>query len=458
MAKSTVRITKATVDALQPKTRSDGAPMDAYLWDGELKGFGCKCTAKGHKAFLVIYRMGGRGTKKETVTLGALGDITPDQARKLAKGVLGKVAEGVNPAGNRRQLREKEKTPRLTFAELMELYLEKNGADKRSWPETRRALEHDARPRWGTRAAESITTADVMALIDDVQARAPVMAKNLFSALRPLFAWAAPRGYITANPVIGVSSPPPPKSRKRVLDDKEIRAFWKCCEMLDYPFGPCFRLMLLTAQRETEVGGMERAELDRGSMFWRIPAARIKKDREHLVDVSPQATLILTTLPKMDCDNGRSFMFTTTGRSPISGWSNAKERLDALMRAELGGDVWKKFLEAGGEYGPAGKSSDDALRRSDKAAQALGYDSAERLALHILKPWRLHDLRRTAATGMAGLGFPPHVVDRVLNHVSGSQGGLTGVYQQFEYREERKEALLSWGVRVEQILGDAVSD
>ena len=101
------------------------------------------------------------------------------------------------------------------------------------------------------------------------------------------------------------------------------------------------------------------------------------------------------------------FVFSTTGTTAVSGFSKVKVRIDARMKELLG----PKF-----------------------------------------QPWRIHDLRRTAASGMAALGFQPHVIERVLNHVSGAQGGLVSVYQRHEYREERKRAIMAWGDHVMQLV------
>jgi integrase len=447
------KLTKTAVDALQPKQRADGALADAYLWDGETKGFGCKCTPAGKKVYVFQFRAGGREAKTQRLTLGVHGSITCDQARELAKRHVGAKASGRDPAQEQRDERRK-KASAITFAECCELYLASNGGEKRSWDETRRLLEYDAVRAWGSRPASSIAEEDVMRLIEAVKARAPVTARALFLRLRPLFKWAKPLGYVAANPMADLKAPPPPKARDRVLDDAETRAFWKGTERLGWPFGPCFQLLLLTGQREDEAAGIEQAELDRALSFWRLPggnSGRTKNGLEHLVDLSPQAAGILSRLPRPACEGGRSYLFTTTGDKPISGFSNAKTRLDGFMCAELNEKLWSRFLEAGGRYDISRPLTDEIRERRDRAAQSLGFSDAETLQASILRPWRLHDLRRTAATGMAGLGVPPHVVERVLNHISGSQGGLMGVYQHHEYRSERKDALLRWGAYLDRL-------
>jgi integrase len=141
---------------------------------------------------------------------------------------------------------------------------------------------------------------------------------------------------------------------------------------------------------------MRWSELDIPGGTWSIPSARTKNGKEHIVHLSPQATAELSALEKQNSE----FVFTGTGKTPISGFSKAKRELDNALPIEA---------------------------------------------------WRVHDLRRTAASGMARLGSEPHVIERVLNHVSGATGGLVGVYQRYEYLEERKAALEKWGEYIAQL-------
>jgi integrase len=165
-----------------------------------------------------------------------------------------------------------------------------------------------------------------------------------------------------------LSQPKPAEERERILTDGEVKALCQASEGLGYPWGPFYQLLLLSAQRREEVAGLEWAELDLEKALWTIPAERIKTGNEHLVHLSPQTLAVLATIPHQ----ASPFVFTTTLKTPVSGYSRAKEQLDALMKPG--------------------------------------------------KPWRIHDLRRTAATGMASLGFPPHVVDKGAQPRSAEQG------------------------------------
>jgi integrase len=207
---------------------------------------------------------------------------------------------------------------------------------------------------------------------------------------------------ITKSPLDGLPIPDAPESRDRILSDQEVKIFWQATDM--HPvFGPFYRLHLLTAQRREEVGAMKWSELDLDAGAWTIPKERTKNGKQHLVHLSPQALAVIAQVQKID---GCPFLFSTTSGTPISGYARAKAKLDTLMA-----DV---------------------------------------------PPWRVHDLRRTAASGMAKLGFQPHIVERVLNHVSGAQAGLIGVYQRYDYLEERKRAINAWGQYVLDLILEAV--
>jgi integrase len=166
----------------------------------------------------------------------------------------------------------------------------------------------------------------------------------------------------------------------------------------------------LTAQRRDEVGGMEWAEIDIARRLWTIPREKAKNDRAHEVHLSALAVEIIEALPKIA---DHRFVFTTTGRAPVSGFSRSKEALDRWM-GELAGAP--------------------------------------------IEPWILHDLRRTAATGMARLNIPPHVVDRVLNHVSGTIRGVAAVYNRHAYLDERRAALEAWSRHVESLVRPSPSN
>ena len=401
------KIMKSTVDALEPKCRADGSLADGYLWDSELKGFGCKVTPGGKKVFIVQYCIGGRAGKDQRVTLGIHGKITADQARKMALAELGKIAMGQDPAAAKRM--ERRRLEGETFADVAKRYLSMNGKNNKTWPETRRILERDAIPALGNRPMVAITRGEVATILDRKEQYSQSGARALFAQLRPFFRWARDRGFIDNNPIADLKGPPPVASRKRTLDPTEIRAFWRTTEALGLPWMPFYRLLLLTGQRREEVAGMRWAEIDLEKGLWRLPSKeeyqpqRTKNGAEHFVDLSPQALAILNELP----GERTGFVLTTTGETSISGYSKVKRRLDILMQAELGGE---------------------------------------------LRPWRNHDLRRTVSTLMGeDLNIDPAVIDRIQNHVTGLKANMRGPYQLQQLRGPRREALLRWGERVEDL-------
>lgn len=409
----TAKITKTTVDALQPQRRSDGSLADGYLWDTELKGFACKATPAGKKIFLVQYRLDGRAGKTQRVTIGPHGKLTVDQARKLSQVELGRIAAGQDPARAKREVRRKPAA--ATFEDVVQRYLSMNGKNNKSWPETRRLLEVDAIPALGKKSMAAIGRGEVAALIDKTAQRAPVGARALFAAIRPLFKWARDREIIENNPIADMKGPPPPAARKHVLDHDEIRAFWISTAALDWPFAPFYQLLLLTGQRREEVAGMRWGEITLEKGVWRLPSKeeyqpqRTKNGEEHFVDLSPQAVTILDALP-----GARSgFVFTTNGRTSISGFSKVKARLDALITKERGRPP---------------------------------------------RPWHVHDLRRTVSTLMGDdLGIDPAVIDRIQNHASKLKANMRGPYQLQQLRGPRRDAMLRWGEHVERLV-DGKSD
>ena len=193
------------------------------------------------------------------------------------------------------------------------------------------------------------------------------------------------------------------KSRDRYLSDPEIVRFWHGCDALGWPYGGLFKLLLLTAQRRDEVATIEWKEIDLERETWTLPSSKSKNGIEHDIALSSLAVEIIQSLPRV----ADRWVFTKDGERPLSGWSASKTKLDALI-----GDM---------------------------------------------PDWRLHDLRRTAATGMARLGIRAEVADKVLNHSSGGSviRGVAAIYQRHEYRDERRAALETWGRHIERLIRPA---
>jgi integrase len=398
---------KKLTDLFVAKVAAPAKGRRVEYFDTTFPALALRVTDSGHKSWSLFYRAGGRLRRW---TIGSYPAFDPAAARKAASSALHRLAEGVDPGEEKRVRRNAPKPFANDFASVAREYLErqvKRNTASSTYRETARIIDQDVIPEWGRRPIGSILRRDVVALIDKkVAAGAEVQANRVLARLRTLFGWAVGKDLIGANPCDGVKPPTREKARDRVLGDDEIAAFWTATGELDWPFGPLFRLLLLTAQRRDEVATMEWVELDLEKRLWSLPREKVKNDQGHDVPVSAQALEILAALPRV----AGGLIFSTNGRTAVSGFSRAKERLDALM------------------------------------ASAAGRE---------LEPWILHDLRRTATTGMARLKFPPHVVDRVLNHTSGTIRGVARVYNRFDYLDERRAALEAWGRAVEAVVTGA---
>jgi integrase len=344
---------------------------------------------------------------------------------------------GFDPAEEKRQRRLLAPPEADTFAAALQDYLDRvrRNLGPATFKEMKRTLERDFLPTWRNRPISSITRGDINRVIDTIAARgAEIHANRALAYIRTFFNWTVERGRLPISPVSGMKAPTKEHSRDRVLSDDELRWLWQACEVVGWPFGPLLKLLLLTAQRRDEVAGMERPELDLQKQTWTMPREKAKNNRAHEVQLSAAAIDVLNSIPRA----GNGLVFTMTGRTPVSGFSRVKLRIDTEMvkarRRSLG------FPEDDEQY-----------------RKAIGLSDGKPLPVEVPR-WTLHDLRRTAATGMARLGFPPHVVDKVLNHVSGTIRGVAAVYNRFAYLEERRAALEAWGRYVTELMSPAAAN
>jgi integrase len=312
-------------------------------------------------------------------------------------------------------VRRKAKTTK--FSAVAQQFIDEHvKPNTRRWQETERVLSGIAE-RWSDKDITSINGDLIYKMIDESRRRgipgvrqrtkgiSDSRGRSVSHILSKLFSWALQHRLITADPSDGVYCPPPLPGRERVLTDAEIVLFWRATDQLSEPVGPMLKLLLLTGARLREVSGMRRGELD-GST-WTIPGTRTKNKRPLVLPLPPLAHDILSKLKVLgDC------VFTTTGNRPVGGYSNIKKRLDKLMKAAL---------------------------EVDRPTESI-------------PPWRIHDLRRTTATGMANIRIPPHIIEACLNHVSGSKAGVAGIYNRATYAEEKKAALERWANHIEGLV------
>jgi integrase len=287
------------------------------------------------------------------------------------------------------------------------------GLDAESLTPVKGGLAH----RWRESLVAEIGEHDAFRVVDEARMRgvpgtkarnkepSEPRARAMHSALSVLFAWLVERRLVAGSPLANLTRPEAPAARERVLTENEIKKFWRATASLPEPFAGALRIMLLTGQRREEVAGMLRSELSDDLSTWSLPGTRTKNKRPHVVPLPPLARKIVAArldagkqLHDMVNPDGDQLVFSTTGTTMISGWSKMKRRLDALM-----GD---------------------------------------------LPPWVIHDLRRTAVTGMAEIGIEPHVVELIVNHVSGHRAGIAGIYNRSEQIPARRAALERWADHV----------
>jgi integrase len=360
----------------------------------------------GAKSWAVRYSRSGRVLK---TTVGPYPDISLAEARQQASQITASVARGHDPQHDKKAARAPVvlRTVKMTADEFLKRHTDKkNGA--RWAAETKRIIERNILPLIGDKALADVGKAEIHDILDTfIDRNAPIAANRTLAVVKKLYRWALSRGYVDQDPCEGVAKPGDETKRDRVLSNEELTRVWRAAESMAYPFGRAVQLLILTGARREEVGAMRWSEVNFAAKTWALPAERVKNGVEHFIPLSDSALAILAGLPRI---GGRDdYVFTTTGRTAVSGWSKAKGSLD------------------------------QAMRKGDPTPEPI-------------LGWTLHDIRRTVATGLAGLGVPMPVVEKILNHVSGSFGGVAGVYQRFAFADEKREGLDKWAERVAGIV------
>lgn len=291
-----------------------------------------------------------------------------------------------------------------TFGAVAAHWIDKVAKPKNdSWKNQERQLETHVLPRWRDRKIAEIRRADVRELIDGLEGA--VLPNRVLALVRTIFRFAMSRDWLEASPVEGIKKPSEEKERDRVLAMAEVATIWRAAGLAGYPFGHYLQMLLLTGQRRTEVAGMRWDDVDTDEAVWIMKAVDTKSDRKHLVPLSPAALTILEAAPRFG-----EYVFTTDGKTHVSNFAKGKSRLDAFIAAK--GDE--------------------------------------------LEPWRLHDLRRTAATHMVRLGISETIVGRVLNHAP--TGVTAKVYALHTYAPEKRHALEAWAGEVVRIVEGTLRD
>jgi integrase len=369
---------------------------DHIVFDDDLPGFGLRLRAGGKRAWIAQYRV---GSKQRRITIGTPEALDPDRARQAAKAVLAKVQLGGDPQTEKAEGRARAA---VTLGAVAKRYLEeraKPNLKPRSFEEVERHLTRHWAPLKEL-PIHRVQRANVAARLGEIATENGRFAANRARAsLSAMFSWAMGEGLVDANPTIGTNKATEEVQRDHVITDSELKAIWQACQDDDY--GRIVRLLILTAQRREEVAAMTGGELDLAdpkAARWSIPKERTKNGFPHDVPLSAPALEILNAAPKRE---ERELLFGS-GEGGFQGWSKAKAALD------------KRIAKSGAK----------------------------------VRPWRLHDIRRTVATRMADLGILPHVIEAILNHISGHKSGVAGIYNRATYAKEKREALNLWAAHV----------
>ena len=358
-------------------------------------GFGLRVRHAGSRTWIFQYKY---GDKHQRMKLGIWPALSLEKARAKARFYREQVDNGGNPAAARGEdkLRGRETFGRelIRFLARQRLKLK-----PRSFVEVERHLNRHAKPLHGLMLA-GIDRRRISVLLSDISdSHGPIAANRVRASLSTFFAWVDREGMLDSNIVLGTNRTDE-VARDRVLSIAEFAEIWNSLLADDY--GTIVKLLMLTGQRREEIGSLRWSEIDFDRRMIVFPGSRTKNRREHEI---PMSDAVNDLLQIRDRESGRDLVFGA-GRGPFSGWSNAKEALES------------RLLDA--------REKATGNRRKHSSV------------------WRLHDIRRSVATHMAESGIQPHVVEAVLNHVSGHKAGVAGVYNRAAYVAEKTAALIGW--------------
>jgi len=388
------KLTTKTIDALPPAKGKRYEVRDTVL-----PGLHIRVSATGAKVWYLATRAGGRMRR---IKLGKYPVISLADARQYAQSTLRDIALGKydeNAPGS-------SDTPKL--GDIIPLFIERHAKrHTKDWKGTQSVLLR-MKNLHGI-PIDQIRRADVVreleAIIADIAdgGGKGTRANRALAAIKKLYSWCIDQGTVEISPVAALKPLIKEVVRDRYMTDDEIKSFWRGCEAEGYPFEQFGKLLLLTGQRLREISDMHWSELDLEKGTLTLKGSRTKNGAAHILPLSLQAVAILSAMPRF---LNSDYVFTTTGRTPISGFGRFKQRLEVFV----------------------------------------GFDAED---------WRFHDLRRTAATNMAVMGVQPHIIEAVLNHKTGIVSGVAAIYNRHAYLDEKREALQRWADKVEHLTVEA---
>jgi integrase len=401
---------KMTVLWLEKLKNTESGRIEYF--DTFQSGFGLR-VGKSKMSWFVLYRVTGN-RKLKRLTLGKYPSMKLADARDKAKNAIHEADNGIDPAVEKQMKRDAP-----TFGELAEEYLKKHAAKKRSKYEDNRIIEKDLKPSWKDRKAYDIKRRDVIRLLDKIVERgAPIQANRTLALIRKMYNWSIGRDLVESNPCTQIKAPGTEKQRDRVLSEIEIKALWETFESEGKAIEPMFKLRLVTAQRGGEIESMRWQDINLESGWWTIPAEFSKNKLSHRVPLSDIAiNTLLAHKRTIDAD-----LEKTKHKAQESGKTVDKTNYEKKK------EKYSKWVFPSPVY------KGDHITNVQKAVARVKEHSG-------VDDFKLHDLRRTAASHMTSMGISRLVVSKILNHV---EQGITRVYDRHSYDKEKRAALDKW--------------
>jgi integrase len=365
---------------------------EAIFFDENLGGFGCRIRQGGSRSWIFQFKIGSQNRR---ITLGSLSALTPARARETAAELHAAVKLGRDPAGEKFEGRVRAAE---TMGAILPDYLARQLGHlrPRSYVECERHLLKNCKSLLGLPLSKIDRRTVATKISDIANTSGAVSANRARAALSAFFSWAVREGVLDNNPVIGTNRQPE-KSRERVLSNDELKIILRACGSDD--FSTIIRLLMATGQRAAEIAQLRWSEVLDDRIV--LPPARTKNGREHVVPLVPAVAALIKNRPRRN-----DFVFGRRQGRPFGGWSQAKAAFDQRINA-------------------------------------MG---------HKFEPWVIHDLRRSAATHLAESGTPPHIVEAILNHVSGHKAGVAGIYNRADYSDAKRIALRKWSDHLEALV------
>jgi integrase len=401
------RLTAAMVERTSPPAKGQ-----VEYWDKNMPGFALRVSYRGTKSWVLMTRTKG-DPKLKRITLGDADVMTLAEAHTAAHEAKRLAKAGIDPREEKRQRQsEADEARALTFGTMADQFIERYARPRlkpRSIIGYTATLKGERTLAWQHKPIASIGRRDVMALLDGLEASGKhAMAKVTLAHLQKFFGWCAERDVVSELPTHRIRLNGSLKPRERALSLDELRRVWNAAEKIGGAGGALVKVLILTGQRRHETSVMrwrDLSGLENGNLLWSIPADVTKNHRPHDVPLAPEAVAVIRSLPIMTVKSAKGedkseLIFTTAGTVPLAGFSTLKRKID------------KQIAKDGGEP---------------------------------MAPWTMHDLRRSLVTGMNDRGIaPPHIIEAVVNHISGHRGGIAGIYNKAVYMDERRRALEAW--------------